>query len=317
MNKAARTVTACTSVCVAVVLACLVLVSSSTAADPGPAPAFSLAVSPARLTVGQAAVGSTQEVQVINGGTAPMPVTVEKQNFVADRTGTLLYEEDAPYSASDWVTVTPASFEVPAGKTQVVEVSITLPAQPEPGDHQLALVFLVPAGTGEGNVRVNRGISSPVFITVPGAVDSSAAVTGLDTGWFASGGSVDVDATIEDTGTVHRDFRGQAPLLLDVAGDAEPFPDFTVMRGGVRDITTTWDPPLMCVCHPSVTVVNADGSESTRSVRVVVFPIWWGLGVLAALVLALVALRLVRRRYRSQVAAAAAALARPAGAPGG
>jgi hypothetical protein len=304
-------------VCVAVVLACLVLVSSSTAADPGPAPAFSLAVSPARLTVGQAAVGSTQEVQVINGGTAPMPVTVEKQNFVADRTGTLLYEEDAPYSASDWVTVTPASFEVPAGKTQVVEVSITLPAQPEPGDHQLALVFLVPAGTGEGNVRVNRGISSPVFITVPGAVDSSAAVTGLDTGWFASGGSVDVDATIEDTGTVHRDFRGQAPLLLDVAGDAEPFPDFTVMRGGVRDITTTWDPPLMCVCHPSVTVVNADGSESTRSVRVVVFPIWWGLGVLAALVLALVALRLVRRRYRSQVAAAAAALARPAGAPGG
>lgn len=315
MNKAARTMTAGISTCLAVVLACLVLVSSSSAAEPDPA--FSLAISPARLIVGQAAVGSTQEVQVINGGTAPMPVTVDKQNFVADRTGTLVYQETAPYSASDWVTITPTSFEVPPGETQVVEISIKLPAKPEPGDHHLALVFLVPAGETEANVRVNRGIGSPVFITVPGPVDSSASVTGLDAGWFSSGGPVDVDATVEDTGTVHRDFRGRTPLLLDAAGDAEPFPDFTVLRDGVRDISTTWDPPLMCVCHPSVTVVNDDGTTSTKSVRVIVFPIWWALGILGALVVALVASRLARRRYRNQVLSAAAALGRPVGAAGG
>lgn len=311
MKKAARTAVACVAA-----LACLVLVSSSSAADPTPDPEFSLAISPARLVVGQAAVGTTQEVQVINGGTEPMQVTVEKQNFVADRSGTLVFQETAPYSASDWVTIAPTTFVVPADETQVVSIAIDVPDAPEPGDHHLALVFLVPAGDSDANVHVNRGIGSPVYITVPGAVDSSAAVTALDTGWFATGGPVDVDATIEDTGTVHRDFRGETPLLLDAAGDPEAFPDFTVLRGGTRDISTAWDPPLMCVCHPSVTVVNADGTESTLSVRVIVFPLWWALGVLAALLLALVAYRLARRRYRAQVLAAAAVLRPPVGVAG-
>lgn len=297
-------------------LAGLLLVVPSSAAAADGDPKFSLAISPVRLVVGQSDVASTQEVQVINGGTEAMHVTVEKQNFVADRDGTLVFQETAPYSASDWVTITPTSFVVPAGETRVVSATIDVPADPEPGDHHLALVFLVPAGETSANVKINRGIGSPVFITVPGAIDSSTEVTGLDAGWFATGGPVDVDATIEDTGTVHRDFRGQTPLLLEASGEAEPFPDFTVLRGGTRDVTTSWDPPLMCICHPSVTIRNADGATSTMSVRVLVFPVGWALALLVSLVLALVAQRLARRRYRANVLKAAVALGPPAGAGG-
>jgi hypothetical protein len=309
MSKAARTITALT----VMALACLALGPAS-AADTGKKPAFSLAISPARLVVGQADVATTQQVQVINGGTEPMQVTVEKQNFVADRSGTLQFQDTAPYSASEWVTVSPTTFEVAAGQTQVVSVEIAVPESPEPGDHQLALVFLVPAGDSSANVHINRGIGSPVLITVPGPTDDTAVVTALDAGGFTTGGSVDVTATIKDTGTVHRDFRGQTPLLLDAAGDADPFPDFTVMRDGTRDIATTWDPPFLCICHPTVTVVNADGAVSTMTVRVIVFPLWLALGVLVALALLVLGYWLARRRYDASVARAAVALARPAGA---
>lgn len=313
MNRAARTCAASA----AVALACLVLMPAPAAvADPTTDPEFSLAISPARLIVGQADVGTTQEVEVINGGSEPMQVTVDKQNFATDTSGTLLFQEEAPYSASEWVKVTPASFEVPAGETQVVSVAITVPPDPEPGDHQLALVFLVPAGESASNVRVNRGIGSPVFITVPGPIDASATVSGLDAGGFAFGGPVDITATIEDVGTVHRDFRGQTPLLVDVAGDAPPFPDFTVMRGGTREVSTSWDPPFMCICHPTVTIANADGTASTMSARVIVFPLPLAGAVLAALVLLGVAYRLGRSRYRANVVKAAAALGPPVGAGG-
>lgn len=296
------------AVSVAMGLAVLVLVPPSSAAQRAPDPEFSLAISPARLVVAQADVNSTQEIQVINGGTEPMQVTVEKQNFVADRSGTLLFQETAPYSASDWVTITPTSFEVPAGETQVVSATIDVPVDAEPGDHHLALVVLVPAGESDANMRVNRGIGSPVLITVPGPIDASAAVTALDAGGFATGGPVDVNATIEDIGNVHRDFRGATALLVDAAGEAEPFPDFTVMRGGTRDISTTWDPPLMCICHPTVAVVNADGTESTMTVRAIVFPVWHALAILAVLLLAAAGYWLARRRYRASVLEAAAAL---------
>lgn len=284
-------------------------------AVPAP-PEFSLAISPTRLVVGQGDLATTQEVKVINGGTSTMHVDVDLQNFTANRDGALLFAQEAPYSASQWVTVTPMSFDVPAGETRVVTAEIDVPASPEPGDHQLALVFLVPAGESEANVRINRGIGMPVFITVPGPIDDSAEVTGLEAGGFATGGPVDVTATIEATGTVHRDFRGDTPLLLDASGTAASFPDFTVPRDSVRDITTTWDPPLICVCNPSVTVTNADGTTSSQSVQVIVFPLPSVLAVLAALLLLVGGYHLARRHYRASVRKAAAELQPVAGGVG-
>jgi hypothetical protein len=272
----------------------------STTHQPG---TFSLAISPTRLVVGPRDVGTTQTIQVINGGTAPMPVVVSKQNFVADRQGALLFQKQAPYSASTWVTVRPSRFVVPPGETTIVRATIVVPSSPEPGDHQLALTFLVPAGRTTANVRINRGIGMPVFITVPGPVVDSATITGLDADGFSMGGSVDVTATVQDTGTVHRDFRAQTP-----------FPDFTVMRGGIRDVSTTWNAPLICICHLSVTVTNAHGATTSKTVRVIVFPLIQVLIALLCLLLLMGLVALYRRRYRAHVVRAAAALGSHMGA---
>jgi hypothetical protein len=283
--------------------------------DPTPTPAptaappeFSLAISPTRLVVSQDDLATTQEIKVINGGTSSMRVTVDLQNFTGAHDGTLLFQETAAYSASEWVTVSPMTFDLPAGETEVVSVAIEVPPDPEPGDHHLALIFLVPAGESAANVKINRGIGMPVFITVPGPIDDSVEVTDLDAGGFSMGGPIDLTATLKDTGSVHRDFRGETPLLVDTSGDADPFPDFTVMRGGTRDVTTSWDPPFMCLCHPSVSVTNADGSISSQSDWVFVFPLKLAAMILVGLLIALGVYRLALRRYRASVLEAAAAL---------
>jgi hypothetical protein len=274
-------------------------------------PAFSLTVSPTRLVVGQADIGVSQKIQVTNNGKSSESVNVEKRNFTGGSDGSLVFQETAPYSASDWVTVDPGSFEIAPGATQEVTASITVPSAPEPGDHQVALVFLVPAGQTTANIKINRGIGTPVYITVAGVTNDSTSLSDLSAKGFATGGPVKITAKIHDTGTVHRDFRGATPLKISASGTAAAFPDFTVMRGATREISTTWDPPLMCICHPSVSVVNADGTRHSMTVRIIVLPLP-GLGIIAGAALMLaIGGWLARRQYRASVNKAAVRLNRP------
>src|ERR1700709_1584877 len=88
---------------------------STTTTYPKVASKFSLTISPTRLTVSPADIGSLQKVLVINQGEAALNVTVQKRNFVAKPDGSLGYQETAPYSASTWLTISPPQFTTAAG----------------------------------------------------------------------------------------------------------------------------------------------------------------------------------------------------------
>ena len=276
---------------------------------------FSLEVSPSRLVVGQLDIETVQKITVINRGQASVAVNVEKRNFVAGVDGAFKYEAVAPYSASAWVTVSPASFTLASGTTQVVTATVKQPAMAEPGDHELAVVFLVPSGKTSGNIKINRGIATPMFITVPGPTTNTATISNLHAPGFASGEPVTITATIHNTGNVHRDFRAGSPLTIDAPGRAAAFPDFTVTRGAVRDISTTWNPPLFCICNPTVRIFNADGTASVATVRVIVFPVRLAIIGLVSILIIVGAVLLARRRYKTSVARAAAKLHRAAADP--
>jgi hypothetical protein len=267
---------------------------------------FGLTISPTRLVVGPSEIGTTQEVTVINRGQAPLQVRADKRNFTSSRSGSLSYAKNAAYGAATWVTVRPASFVLAPGAAQVVTARIDKPSAAEPGDHQVAIVFLIPTSQGKGNIKINRGIAAPMYITVPGAVDSSMSLTGLRAARFAMRGPVAITATMRNLGTVHRDFRAPSPLTIEAGGGTAAFPDFTVPRGATRDIVASWDPPLACICHPSVSFVNTGQAVQTQTIRVIIFP-WHLLGIAVGSFLALLLLiRLARRHYRAQVSKAAA-----------
>ncbi|MGI3783972.1 MAG: hypothetical protein ACRYG2_24680 [Janthinobacterium lividum] len=270
--------------------------------------AFSLTVSPARLVIGQGDIDSTQRITLVNRGQAPLAVMVQKRNFTVGSDGSLRYQEDAPNAASSWMSVSPKKVLLEPGKAQVVTATVQAPTTYEPGDHQVALLFMVPAGESTANIKINRGVGLPVYITAPGPVVDAVSLTGLAAPGFVSGGSVPITATVTNHGTVHHDFRQPSPLTVTVAGTAKPFPDFTVPRDSVRDVATTWDPPFVCVCHPTVTLASADGGVLSQTVRVIVFPWPWFAGAVGTSLVVLLLIRISRRRYQATVAKAAAAL---------
>ncbi|GAA2014291.1 hypothetical protein JL107_13835 [Nakamurella flavida] len=270
---------------------------------------FSLGISPPRMALTSQDVGVAKEVLVVNRGNLGARVQVDKRDFTGAADGSMVFTQGSDFSASDWVTVSPTEFDLPPGGSQIVTATMTMPEGAEPGDHQVGLVFLVPSTATGGNVKIDRGIATPVYVTVPGDEDDSVRLANLDGPAFAIGGPVTVTADLLNTGTVHRDFRGSTSLTLGGAGSTPGFPDFTVVRGADRTVSTTWDPPLACICHPSLTFVNADGRVQTASIQVIVLPLPLIAAVLGGIALVVLIVLVWRRRYRASVHRAATALA--------
>lgn len=264
----------------------------STSATP-----FSVTISPARLTVPADGLDSTQHVTVVNRGQEPVSLAVQLRNFVAQPDGGLSYAPDAPYGAADWMHVSPTHLSLQPGESTLVDATFDVPAEREPGDHQVAMVFLAPSSRTAGNIAVNRGIGAPVYLTVPGPVDDSVRLDGLTGPRWSLRGDPTLTAHLTSTGTVHRDFRGATALRVGTAGHQGRFSDFTVSRGAERVVSTTWDAPLVCVCHPDVTVTNAAGAPQTASATLVVVP-WWGLAGLGLVIVLGLTRALQRRRSR-------------------
>ena len=259
---------------------------------------FAVTVSPARLTVDQHALDRTQQMTLVNRGQDPVSLVVQKRNFVVGPDGGLSYQADAPYGAANWLSVSPTRLTLQPGTSQQVTATVEVPASPEPGDHQAALIFLAPTENGPGNVKVNRGIGTPVYLTVPGPVDDSVLLNSLSGPRWSFRGDPTLTASLTSTGTVHRDFRGPTALSVGTPGQLSRFSDFTVTRGADRVVSTTWDAPLFCVCHPSLSVTDAGRATQTMSTTVVVLPWWSTAGLL--LVLAAGVLLLLRSRRRNR-----------------
>ena len=282
-----------------------------------PAPVFSLEVTPTRLVIPGGAGSAVRKFLVINGGRTPFTVTVQKADFVATENGALNFQPNAPYAAARWADVTPAQFFVPAGTKKTVTFHVNLPDRAEPGDHQLALIFKVPAGRNAANIRINRGIATPVFIAVPGPISRSVEIDRLKAPGFALHGPISLSTRVHDIGTVHRDFRGKGRLHVEVGGGRVAFPDFTVMRDSTRQVTARWNPPLMCVCHATLSVPGPDGTAKAEAVRIIIFPAHLAAILLAVLLALLLLGWFARRRYRAHVLAAATALRTDQGASEG
>jgi len=277
-------------------------------ASAGPTPqrhGLSMLVSPARLTVPAGQVSKTQRFQVWNNGTIPLDVTSRVETLAQRLDGAALPQHSAPYSATNWLTVIPGRFRIRPGHRQWVRVHIQIPARPEPGDHDLALVFMVPPRPGHGNIHIAEGIGVPLLITVPGKVTDNVSVTGLDTPGFSAGGAVPLTATVREAGNVHHSFREDGHRLEARSGSATVlFPPITVLRESTVTMHTRWEhPPALCICHISVTVAS-EGHISAATATVVIFPVVPVAVVTGSALLLLAAFLLIRRHHRRRVAEA-------------
>ena len=272
--------------------------AAAQAAEPPLVP-FSLTLAPTRLVVPATGRPSTQIITLTNNGASMVSINAQRYDFTQAPDGAIQFVAARPLSAASWLTVTPTTFVIPPGHRQQVRVRIAIPPNPDPGEHQVGLVFSVPSGKTDHNIAVNRGVGTQLLISVPGPVVHRVVLTGLSVPRLVDGRSAQLAATIHNTGTVHRDYLAAAPLQAYIQGTQVTFPDFTVLRGSSRVISTRAQHlPLICVCRVTVTSDDGTGHVTSLSRRFIVFPLRAAVGMLLVTIALIVLLRRLRIRRR-------------------
>ena len=280
----------------------------SPASSPDTGALFSITVSPGRVVIPQGPTHGDAAFEVSNSGGEILDVTVATGELNQRPDGSVVYSPPSRGSAAGWVVVSPRTFALKPGEAQLVQVTIDIPVDPEPGDHQVGLTFLVPFKGASGAVNINRGIGTQLLIAVPGPLVHSIQLSSLSAPWFSDGGPVPLTLTVHNQGTVHEDYYQPNGMLGSANAGKVSFPDFSVLRQTARTVGGEWsNPPLLCWCTVRAYGDDGNGRTVSASTRVFVFPLRIAIGLLVAMTgLYLVRSELRSRRAARQAAAAAA-----------
>ena len=154
--------------------------------------------------------GQTEKiVNVQNQGSEPIRVSAYAMDFSIGRDGDFNFYEPGheSYSASKWLNVEKADFELVPGESKEVEVVVSAPATVEPGGHYAALFFeAVPSGN-QSAVSVSMRIPTLFYITIPGItgadVIANADIVSLQLPGVAGRGPVEMEVVVRNSGNVH------------------------------------------------------------------------------------------------------------------
>ena len=146
---------------------------------------FSLTVSPGRIVIPQGPSHQEATFQVSNSGGEALDIKVATGELSQRADGSLRFDRARQGGAAGWVVPAPRTFSLKPGERQAVQVTIDIPADPEPGDHQVGLTFLVPVKGSFGTVNINRGIGTQLLIAVPGPVLHEVQLSALSAPWFS------------------------------------------------------------------------------------------------------------------------------------
>jgi hypothetical protein len=206
---------------------------------------FSIQVVPAQveLTLKQ---GSETDlwVSATNHGIDPIDLTVTVHDFARSLSGAFetLEPGHATYSAGRWIDLPVEALRLAPGETSIIDYTLTVPHDAEPGGHYAAIIFkAIPVeseSAGEGSqVRIAGRVVAEVLITVPGPITRNLVVDSLTVPRIAFGAGADyADVTVRNTGNVHLTPNGYVQTwggLPAVSFDQE-FGQFTVLPGGSR-----------------------------------------------------------------------------------
>ena len=148
-------------------------------------------------------------INVYNQGSEPIRVSAYAMDFSIGRDGDFNFYEPGheSYSASEWLNMEQADFELVPGESKEVEVVVSAPATVEPGGHYAALFFeAVPSGN-QSAVSVSMRIPTLFYITIPGItgaeVIANADIVSLQLPGVAGRGPVEMGVVVRNSGNVH------------------------------------------------------------------------------------------------------------------
>jgi len=148
-------------------------------------------------------------INVSNQGSEPIMVSAYAMDFSIERDGDFNFYEPGheSYSASKWLNIEKADFELAPSESREVEVVVSAPVTVEPGGHYAALLFeAVPVGN-QSAVSVSMRIPTLFYITIPGItgadVIANADILSLQLPGISENGPVEMGVVVRNSGNVH------------------------------------------------------------------------------------------------------------------
>lgn len=257
-----------------------------------------------------------EKLRVRNDSATALNYAVDVEDFTAkdDEGGVDLLDEDSQTETSSfrlarWVTVEPSRFTIAAGSERILDVTVRIPKDAEPGGH-FASVLVRNAGTQEpGSAAVDTRVGSLMFLRVAGAITEKASVDYFKAEEsFSQFGPVILALRSKNEGNVHLAPKGTI-VITNMFGQkvAElPLATANVLPGSARIARTTWDQKNLFGRYTATLVAEygqnsgADGqpnklSATTSFFVMPLYVVWTALAILVILFLLITQRKKVRK----------------------
>jgi dihydroorotate dehydrogenase (fumarate) len=151
----------------------------------------------------------TDHVKVTNVGSSPLKITVYAADAYNDEKGDFALQaaDEKAAGAAAWTTFDgkrQRQLQLAPGKSEVITFTVVVPADATPGDHAAGVI--ASAHTTGGQLVVERRIADRMYVRVSGDLQPILTVSsmsaGYSGGWNPLDGSVQVNATLSNTGNV-------------------------------------------------------------------------------------------------------------------
>lgn len=195
-----------------------------------------------------------------------------------------------PYSAKEWLTPGATSVSLEHGERAFVPVTISVPANADPGDHYAAVMAKRESDEKTaGGIAIVSRVGILFLITVKGDVVRKGEVLSLSTAkslYFNMNVPLSIRAKNEGTIRLYPEGTVDVKNLLGVTVDQIPVSDWVVLRNSTRSVQLTWKPTFALGRYTATTNIKINGQPANAmTVSFWVVPLLPVLGILIAIFL--------------------------------
>ncbi len=209
----------------------------------------SISVSPQSLDLAINPGESVSNVfRLTNGSDESLTIQTIPKNFLplGNEGAIELLEDDTPFSLASWISVSPeGAVPIEPGQTVDFNVTISAPANAEPGGHFGSVVFQTIPSEQDGTAAlISQEIAPVILVKIPGDVDESGQISQFTSTrqFWTNQSDIGFDIVFENTGNVHYQPSGQV-IIRNIFGrevDRLEVAGRNVIPGAERRLDTEW-----------------------------------------------------------------------------
>lgn len=192
------------------------------------------------------------------------------------------------FSLARWMTFEPSKFSVPAGQESVVNFTIHIPKDGEPGGHYGSVLVTRPGVSTPGGAAVDSTVASLILLRVSGSTTEKMSLEsfGAENG-YQQYGPVNFNMRFKNEGNVHVAPTGTI-VISNIFGKKVkeiPLTPTNILPDAERVIKANWDSVHLVGRYTASLVVSyGSGNQSiAASTTFIVFPIWLLIVIIAVI----------------------------------